>query len=115
MCPHTSIYVSSYYYVSVLILLYVWGIQESPSCLSRTNFNTPVKDLEYKDLLTSTFTLGSHERVIKTWCVPATYPKCVDCGKMYRYERFNVECQWTPGMEKQLGRKELSYRADLEV
>jgi hypothetical protein len=30
------------------------------------NFNRPVKDLVYKDLLTSTFTQVSHERGIKT-------------------------------------------------
>ena len=53
------------------------------------NYNTPVKDLAYKDLLTSTFTLASHDRGIKTWCVPATYPECVHYGKRYRYERLN--------------------------
>ena len=31
------------------------------------NFNRPVKDLVYKDLLTSTFTQTSHDRGIKTW------------------------------------------------
>ncbi len=41
------------------------------------NCNTPVKDLTYKDLLTSTFTLPSHERRIKTWCVTPTYPECL--------------------------------------
>ena len=41
------------------------------------NSNTPFKDLAYKDLLTNTFTLGSHERGIKTWCLPATYPECL--------------------------------------
>ena len=30
------------------------------------NYNTPVKDLEYKDLLTNTFTQASHDRGIKT-------------------------------------------------
>jgi hypothetical protein len=30
--------------------------------LPSPNYNTPVKDLSYKDLLTSTFTLASHER-----------------------------------------------------
>jgi hypothetical protein len=44
------------------------------SLLPVPNYNTPVKDLAYKDLLTNTFTLASHERGIKTWCVPATYP-----------------------------------------
>ncbi len=47
------------------------------SLLPAPNCNTPVKDLTYKDLLTSTFTLASHERGIKTWCVPATYPECL--------------------------------------
>jgi hypothetical protein len=47
------------------------------SLLSDPNYNRPVKDLVYKDLLTSIFTLASHERGIKTWCVPATYPECV--------------------------------------
>jgi hypothetical protein len=47
------------------------------SFLPSPNCNTPVKDLTYKDLLTSTFTLASHERGIKTWCVPATYPECL--------------------------------------
>jgi hypothetical protein len=84
VCPHTPVYVSSYFYLFVL----------------------------NKDLLTSTFTLGSHERVIKTWCVPVAYPECVDCGKMYRYERFNVECQWTPTMENQLVRKGASMVSD---
>ncbi len=31
------------------------------------NFNRPVKDLVYKDLLTITFTQASHDRGIKTW------------------------------------------------
>ncbi len=35
------------------------------SLLPAPNYNTPVKDLAYKDLLTSTFTLASHERGIK--------------------------------------------------
>jgi hypothetical protein len=39
------------------------------------NCTTHVKDLTYKDLLTITFTLASHERSIKTCCVPATYPE----------------------------------------
>jgi len=69
------------------------------------NYNTPVKDLAYKDLLTSTFTLASHDRGIKTWCVPATYPECVYCGKRYRYERFNVECHMDPNIGKATGRE----------
>jgi hypothetical protein len=47
------------------------------SLLPAPNYNRPVKNLVYKDLLTITFTLASHEKGIKTWCVPATYPKCV--------------------------------------
>jgi hypothetical protein len=47
------------------------------SFLPDANYNTPVKDLAYEDLLTNTFTLASHERGIKTWCVPATYPECL--------------------------------------
>ncbi len=46
------------------------------SLLPAPNYNTPVKDLTYKDL-TITFTLAGHERGIKTWCVPATYPECL--------------------------------------
>ena len=63
--------------------------RESP--LPVPNFNTPVKDLTCKDLLTSIFTQSSHNRDIKTWCVQSTYPECLYCGKKYRYERFNVE------------------------
>jgi hypothetical protein len=32
------------------------------------NFDRPVKDLAYKDLLTISFTQASHDRGIKTWC-----------------------------------------------
>ena len=32
--------------------------------LTTPNYNTPVKDLKYKDLLTRTFTQTSHDRVI---------------------------------------------------
>jgi hypothetical protein len=49
--------------------------RESP--LPAPNYNRPFKDLVYKDLLTINFTLDSHERGIKTWCVPETYPECV--------------------------------------
>ena len=73
--------------------------------LPAPNCNTPVKDLTYKDLLTSTFTLASHERGIKTWCVPTTYPECVYCGKRYRYERFNVECHMDPNIGKATGKE----------
>jgi hypothetical protein len=50
------------------------------------NFNRPVKDLVYKDLLTSTFTQASHDRGIKTWRASASYPQCVFCGNKFRYE-----------------------------
>jgi hypothetical protein len=46
------------------------------SLIPAQNYNTPVKDLEYKDLLTNTFTQASHD--IKTWCVQETYPAS-DC------------------------------------
>ena len=81
----------------------MWDARES--LLPAPNYNTPVKDLTYKDLLTSTFTLASHERGIKTWCVPATYPECVYCGKRYRYERFNVECHMDPNIGKATGKE----------
>jgi hypothetical protein len=42
----------------------ILGARES--LFSAPNCNTPVKDLTYKDLLTNTFTLVSHERGIKT-------------------------------------------------
>ena len=78
-------------------------VSETPS--PAPNYNTPVTDLAYKDLLTSTFTLASHQRGIKTWCVLATYPECVYCGKRYRYERFNVECHMDPNIGKATGKE----------
>jgi hypothetical protein len=75
------------------------------SLLSVPNYDTLVKDLTYKDLLTSTFTLTSHERGIKTWCVPTTCPECVYCDKWYRYERFNVECHIDPNIVKATGKE----------
>jgi hypothetical protein len=78
-------------------------VSETPPTVP--NYNTPVTDLTYKDLLTSTFTLASHDRGIKTWCVPATYPECVYCDKRYRYERFNVECHMDPNIGKATGRE----------
>jgi hypothetical protein len=75
------------------------------SLLPIPNYNTPVKDLTYKDLLTSTFTLVSHVRGIKSWCVPVTYPECVHCGKRYWYERFNVERRMDPNVGKATGRE----------
>ncbi len=40
------------------------------------NFNRPVKDLVYKDLLTSTFTQASHDRGIRTWREERTVVTC---------------------------------------
>ncbi len=37
----------------------MWDVRES--LLTDPNYNTPVKDLMYKDLLTRTFTLASHD------------------------------------------------------
>jgi hypothetical protein len=75
------------------------------SLLPSPNYDTPVKDLAYKDLLTSTFTLVSHERVIKTLCVPTTYPECVYCDKRYRYKRFKVEGHMDPNIGKTTGKE----------
>jgi hypothetical protein len=80
-------------------------VDERESLLPAPNYNTPVKDLTYQDLLTSNFTLVSHERGIKTWCVPATYPECVYCGKRYRYDRFNVECHMDRNIGKSSGKE----------
>jgi hypothetical protein len=55
------------------------------------NFNRPVKDLVYKDLLTSTFTQVSHDRGIRSCRASASYPQCVFDGNKFRYEAFNVE------------------------
>ena len=70
------------------------GVRETDnarkSLLPVPNYNTPVKDLTYKDLLTNTFTVVSYDRGIKTWCVRLLVLS-VYCDK-YRYIRFNVEC-----------------------
>ena len=39
------------------------------SLIPCANFNTPVKDLVYKDLMASTFTQADHDRVFTTWSV----------------------------------------------
>ena len=70
------------------------------------NFNRPVKDLVYKDLLTSTFTQSSHDRGIKTWCVSVSYPQCVFCGNKFRYETCNVKCHMDPNIGKATTGKE---------
>ena len=54
-------------------VLEMW--EQETLLLPGPNCTTHVKDLTYKDLLTITFTLASHERSIKTCCVPATYPE----------------------------------------
>ena len=64
------------------------------------NFNRPVKDLVYKDLLTSTFTQASHDRGIKTWSVSVSYPQCVFSGNKFRYEVCNVEYHMDPNIGK---------------
>ena len=64
------------------------------------NFNSPVKDLVYKDLLTSTFTQVSHDRGIRSWRVSVSYPQCVFCGNKFRYEAFNVEYHMDPNIGK---------------
>ncbi len=70
------------------------------------NFNRPVKDLVYKDLLTSTFTQVSHDRGIRTWRTSESYPQCVFCGNKFRYEEFNVECLLDPNIGKETISKE---------
>ena len=75
------------------------------------NFNRPVKDLVYKDLLTSTFTQASHDRGIKTWRASASYPQCVFCGNKFRYESFNVECHMDPSIGKATIGKERTVAA----
>ncbi len=62
------------------------------------NFNRPVKDLVYKDLLTRTYTQVSHDRGIKTWRPSVSYPQCVFCGNKFGYEVFNVECHMDPNI-----------------
>jgi hypothetical protein len=37
------------------------------SLIPDPNYNTPVKDLSYKDLLTNTFTQDIHDSGMKTW------------------------------------------------
>ena len=64
------------------------------------NYNTPVKDLVYKDLLTRTFTLASHDRGMKTWSVLVSYPECVFFRNKFRYELYSVECQMDPNIGK---------------
>jgi hypothetical protein len=64
------------------------------------DFSKPVEELEYTCLLKNTFTEESHDRVFKTWQTPATYPECVFCGKMYRWQTVYVECHMDPNISK---------------
>ena len=64
------------------------------------DFYRPVEELEYTDLLRSTFTQSDHERGFKTWRTPATHPQCVFCGKKYRWGKGEVECHMDPTITK---------------
>ena len=64
------------------------------------DFYRPVKELEYTDLLRSTFTQSDHERGFKTWRTPATHPQCAFCGKKYRWGKGEVECHMDPTITK---------------
>jgi hypothetical protein len=70
------------------------------SLMTAPNYNTPVKDLVYKDLLTRTFTLASHDRGMKTWSVLVSYPECVFFRNKFRYELYSVECHMDPNIGK---------------
>ena len=85
------------------------GIEET--IVPGPNFNRPVKDLVYKDLLASTFTQASHDRGIKTWRASVSYPQCVFCGNKFRYEAFNVECHMDPNIGKATIGKERTVAA----
>ena len=65
-----------------------------------SSFHTDVKDLEYKDLLTSTLTLEGHEKLgVKRWL--SSSPQCVFCGHSYRYSIDRVECHMDPTINKE--------------
>ena len=85
------------------------GMQEA--LVPDQNFNRPVKDLVYKDLLPNTFIQTSHDRCIKTWRVSVSYPQCVFCGNKFRYESFNVECHMDPNIGKATIGKERTVAA----
>jgi hypothetical protein len=75
------------------------------------NFYRPVEELEYTDLLRSTFTQPDHERGFNTWRTLATHPQCVFCSKRYRWGRVRWNVTWTPPLQKQqLARKGLWQR-----
>jgi hypothetical protein len=65
-----------------------------------SSFHTDVKELEYKDLLTSTFTLADHESGMKNWGTKDGYPQCVFWGHSYRYLIDRVECHMDPTINK---------------
>ena len=64
------------------------------------DFYRPVEELEYTDLLRSTFTQSDHERGFKTWRTPATHPQCAFCDKKYRWGKGEVECHMDPTITK---------------
>jgi hypothetical protein len=55
------------------------------------DFYRPVEELEYTDLLRSTFTQSGHERGFKPWRTPATHPQCVFCDKKYRWGKGQMD------------------------
>jgi hypothetical protein len=82
-----------------------WGKEHGGGRGPRTgqNLNRPVKDLVYKDLLTSTFTETSHDRGIKTWRASVSYPPGLSvsfAGRSFgmSHESFNVECHMDPNI-----------------
>ena len=81
------------------------------SLMPAPNYNSPVKELAYKDLLTSIFTHASHQRGMKTWCTSATYPQCLFCGNTFRYEAYSVECHLDPNIGKATTGKERTVAA----
>ncbi len=76
-----------------------------------SSFHTDVNELEYKDLLTSTFTQADHERGIKTGKSKDSYPQCVFCTHRYRYSVEAVECHMDPTINKSSTGKERIVRA----
>ena len=81
------------------------------SLMPAPNYNSPVKELAYKDLLTSIFTHASHQRGMKTWRTSATYPQCLFCGNTFRYEAYSVECHMDPNIGKATTGKERTVAA----
>ena len=71
-----------------------------------SSFHTDVKELEYKDLLTRTFTQADHERDMKNWRVKDGYPQCVVFTHRYRFSVDRVECHMEPTVHKTSTEKE---------